>query len=73
MRAILPLDVLRVDQLHVRLVHERRWLERVPIALVSHMASGDATELGMNQRDQLRERSFIPSSPGNKEVRNFGS
>ena len=73
MRAILPLHVTDIDELQVRLVDERGWLERVAVAFVPHVAPGDAAQLRMDHRHELLERSFIPVSPGDKEVRDLSS
>ena len=71
MRAILPLHVTDIDELQVRLVDQSGWLERVAVAFVPHVAPGDTAQLRMDHRDEPLERSFIPLSPGNKEVRDL--
>ena len=71
MRAILPLHVTDIDELQVRLVDQSGWLERVAAAFMSHVASGNAAKLRMDDRHELLERSFIPLSPGDKEVRDL--
>ena len=73
MRAILPLHVTDIDELQVRLVDERGWLERVAVTFVPHVAPGDAAQLRVDYRDEPLERSFIPLSPGDKEVRDLSS
>ena len=73
MRAILPLHVTDIDELQVRLVDESGWLERVAVAFVPYLAPGDAAQLRVDHRDEPFERSFVPLSPGDKEVRDLGS
>jgi hypothetical protein len=43
----------------------------VAVAFVPHVAPGDTAQLCMDQRDEPLERSFIPMSPGDKEVRDL--
>ena len=62
-----------IDELQVRLVDQSGCLERVAATFMSHVAFGNAAKLGMDHGDELLERSFIPLSPGDEEVRNFNS
>jgi hypothetical protein len=59
--------------IQVGLVDERGWFERVTIAFVPHVTSGDAAERGVDHRNEPLERSFIPLTPRDKEVRNLSS
>ena len=71
MRAVLPLHLTDIDELQVRLVDESSWLERVAGAFVPHVAPGDTAQLRMHHWDKALERSGIPVSPGDKEVRDL--
>jgi hypothetical protein len=52
-----------VHQPEVRLVHERGWLEAVPIAFVSQLACGDTPQLRIHERHQSIERARVAASP----------
>jgi len=71
MRAIVPLHVTDIDELQVRLVDERGWLQRVAVTFVPHVAPGDAAQFRVDDRDEPLERSCIPLTPRNKEVRDL--
>ena len=43
------------------------------VTLVAHVASGDAAQFRMDHGHELLERSFIPLSPCDKEVRDFSN
>ena len=60
---VLPVDVLKIDQSEVRLVHERRRVQAVPGTFASHAASGDAPQLVVHERDQLVEGGLIARAP----------
>ena len=62
-RAVLPLDSVDIDQPEIRLVDERRRLQRVTHVLVPHVVPGEASELLIDQRRQLFQRRRIPISP----------
>ena len=65
-RAILPVDVLSVDQTQVSLVHQRRRLQAVTGPLTSHAAAGDAMQLPLHDRNELLERRLVAFSPRHK-------
>src|SRR5919201_403539 len=62
-RAVLPFHLTSVHEPYIRLVHERGRLQRVSRALMSHVPTGDAAELSVNQRDQLLEGRLVPVAP----------
>ena len=70
--AVLPLDVLPVDQAQVRLVDERGRLEDVPGTLAGHAAGRDAPQLLVDERRQRLERGLVPAAPGDEQLRDVG-
>ena len=60
MRLALPVDLADVDEPKVRLVDEFRRVHRVPRALVTHVATGEAAEFLVNQRKEIVRRSGLP-------------
>ena len=58
-RAVLPPDVALLDELHKRLVDQRRRLERVVLALAPQVARGAASQLAVDQREELVERVLL--------------
>jgi hypothetical protein len=72
MHPIVPVDALYVDQPEVRLVHERRRLQRMTGALVSHIAVGEVAQLVMEQSGQPIQRSSVAIRPCAQETRDFG-
>ena len=64
MRAILPLDLLDLDQPEIRLVDERGSLERVARPLVAHMAPSQAAQFPVNEGQQAVKRGLLTPPPG---------
>ena len=62
-RAILPLDAPDINQPEVDLVDERGRLEHVVRTLAGHMPLGNATQLGVDERNQLFDCVAVPASP----------
>ncbi len=56
MRAIPPVAVPLVDETQVKLVNERRRLQREPTPFGTKLACGNATQLRVDERQQLVER-----------------
>jgi hypothetical protein len=68
MYAVVPLDILGVDQPEIRLVHERRRLKAVVCPFVAHVPFGDAVELPVNERNETIERPLVASSPSDEQA-----
>lgn len=67
MCAVVPRDVLRVDQPEIRLVDERRRLETVSRTLSCHTAPRDPVELPMDERNQSLEGTLVALPPFEKQ------
>jgi hypothetical protein len=67
MGAVVPRDVLCVDQPEIRLVDEDCRLETVAGAFSSHTTPGDLVELAMDERNQSLEGILVALSPFEKE------
>ena len=61
--AVLGPDTRVVDEAQVRLVHERRRVERVARPLAAHVAASQAPELGVEQRNEAIERAAVTVAP----------
>src|SRR5262249_39547779 len=68
-RAVLPVDVLDVDQADVRLVHQRCGLKRVAHLLTGHITFSDLMEFAFDERYKARERRFITAAPRQQQAR----
>jgi hypothetical protein len=66
-RAVVPRDGLRVHEPEIGLVDERGGLEAVACPLAGPTAPRDVVELVVDERNQLRERSLVALSPGEKQ------
>jgi hypothetical protein len=55
-RRILPRDRALVDEPHVRLVHERRWLQRVPASFVAQVPGGNAAQFRVDVLEEQVKR-----------------
>ena len=62
-RAILPIDLALVNEPDVRLMDQGRRLQGVVGALAPKLARGDAAELGVDEGQQLTERSAVAATP----------
>jgi hypothetical protein len=69
MGAVVPRDVLRVDQAEIRLVDEDRGLEAVARSLSGHAPFGDLVEFPMDERYQSLESRLVALAPFEKEPR----
>ena len=58
-----PIDLMLVDKPQVHLVDKRRWLQRVVGPFAPKLAGGYATELRIDEWQQLIERTLIASTP----------
>ena len=58
-----------IDEAEVGLVNERRWLQRMPRALMPKLAGGDPPQLGVHERQQAIEGTSIPTTPFGKQRR----
>jgi hypothetical protein len=72
MRSVLPIDAPAVDEAEIDLVDERGRLERVPLWLSCHLATSNAIELVVDDRNQVVERRVIALSPCDEEFRDVG-
>jgi hypothetical protein len=68
MRAVVPLDILGVDQPEIRLVHERCRLKAVVCSFVAHVPLGNAVELPVYERHEAIERPLVALSPSDKQA-----
>ena len=64
----MPLHLLQVDEAQVRLVDERRGLQRVVRALVCHVPPRQPLQLVVDQRHQLLERLGLAAAPRKEEL-----
>ena len=72
-RAVLPLDAPLADQLEVRLVDERRALQRVADRFSRQVPSRNRAQLLVDERHQLIERLLAAVLPGDQQPRDrFG-
>ena len=55
MRSILPIDRLAVHQPQKSFVNQRRWLERVILALPRHVAAGDDPQFAVDDWRQMAQ------------------
>jgi hypothetical protein len=62
-RAILPADVVHVEQTDVGLVDERRGLETVTYPLARHEVTRNPMQLGVDDRDQTLQRFVVAVAP----------
>jgi hypothetical protein len=62
-RPILPVDLALIDHPQVNLVNERRRLQCVGGAFASELAAGHATQLRIDQREQLIQSTAIAAAP----------
>ena len=69
MRAILPLNLLHLDEPQIRLVDERRRLQRVPDPLTLHVARRQTAQLLVHERQQRVERIGFAPVPGEEQRR----
>jgi len=70
-RAIPPFDSIDVDQPQVRLVHQRRRLQRMIRPLPAHVVPGETVELLIDQRDQSVEGGAVALAPRSEELGGF--
>jgi hypothetical protein len=60
---VLPIDVTLVDDAQIYLVHERSRLQGVADSLPSKLTPGNATELRIDEWEQLIERTAVAATP----------
>ena len=70
-RPILPIDLPLVDEPEVHLVDQGRGLQGVVGPLAPKLARRHATELRVDQRQQLIERSLVAATPIAEQRRDF--
>jgi hypothetical protein len=69
MRAIAPLHVIEICQFQIRLVDERRRLERVAGTLALHIVVREAPELSVDDWHESIARGWIAIRPRREEPR----
>jgi hypothetical protein len=67
--AILPVDVLDIQQAQVRLVHQCRGLKGVAGPFPTQTPPGHTLQLLMHQRREPGQRRLVALSPGEQECR----
>ena len=67
--AVLPVDVLDVDQPQVGLVDKCGGLEAVPSTFSCHAPLGDAVQLSFDQGNQPFERTLVALAPRQQQPR----
>jgi hypothetical protein len=72
MRAVAPLDAPLVDQSKVRLVHERRGLQRVSRTFTPHRAARLTMQLRIDDAKQPIRNRLIAPAPGEKQLSDLG-
>ena len=65
--AILPADVIDLDQPQIGFVDERRGLQGVPRTLPAHVPDRQPAQFGVNQWDEPVERVGLAPAPGKEE------
>src|SRR6516165_5469659 len=63
MRAVLPPDLLDVDESNIDLIHERACLECMTGGLAAHVATGDPPQFVVDKWNQIPQRCLVTSSP----------
>jgi hypothetical protein len=67
-RPVAPLSLSLVNEPHVRFVDERRRLQRMTGWFSLHVAGRQATQVPVNERQQVLEGLPIPVAPGNEPL-----
>jgi hypothetical protein len=62
-RTVVPLETFLTGEFEIRLVNQRRGLQRVAGAFLTHLSARDAAQFGMNQREELIEGRPVASAP----------
>jgi hypothetical protein len=68
MSPVLPLDPSVIYESKVCLVDQRRRLQRVVATFARHVPTGDAAQLLINQRHQLRQRGLVAVAPVDEQL-----
>ena len=63
MRPALPGRIRLIDEPHIGLVDERRWLQRVPQAFLAQVAGGKLAEFAVHQGREVIERPLVTFRP----------
>jgi hypothetical protein len=69
--AVLPFEVLLVDEAQVSFVDERRRLQGVARGLPAQVAPGDAAQFVVDHRQQLVECALITLTPSHEQLSYF--
>ena len=67
--AVLPHHPPLIDQPHIRLVHERRRLQRVPAAFAAQLPGRPAAQLLIHDRHELVAGGAVACGPGMEQRR----
>lgn len=68
LRAVLPGNALLIDEPEVQLVDESRGYQRVLPPFAPQMPGGDATQLGIDQREQRVSRRRVALRPAEQQA-----
>src|SRR5262249_39956203 len=68
---VLPANFLLTGQTQVRLVDERRRLQRVSGVLASKIMRSEPAQILIDQGHQCSERFFVTVTPGDKQLGDF--
>jgi uncharacterized protein (TIGR02246 family) len=72
-RAVAKPGAAQVDQLEVRLVNERRGVQRRARILVPKAIMGDSAQVLVDERDELVQRVSVSLAPALEQLRNVGT
>src|SRR5439155_3926376 len=70
-RAILPLDILLIDELQICLINQCRSLQSVRRILSVHVAFGQPAQFGIDERNQLFQSGLITLAPVHQQLSYF--
>ena len=68
MGAILPSGVSLIDELQIRLVDERGWLQRVTGTFAAQIVTRETAQFVVNQRHQFLERRLVAVAPIDEQL-----
>src|ERR1700687_1422936 len=71
MRAALPCRIRLIDQPHVSLVDQRRWLQGVPLAFFAQVAGGKLAEFPVDERRKLIKSPLVTFCPFGQQKCHF--
>ena len=69
MRPILPFDGAEIDEPQIHFIHERRRLQRMPVALIAQVVPCHVPQFFVHQRHELIQCLTITLAPGQEQLR----